>query len=116
MTQEQEEEKKRLLYVAMTRAQDHLYVCGWKNQNSTSENCWYTMISNAFPMAAEIVDDPNLNGFNKDNKMKVRRITSKNTSAVNTKISKNISPIPELPAWASTDFSGIVTQDLQNLT
>ena len=113
LKEKQDEEKKRLLYVAMTRAQDHLYICGWKNKNSTSENCWYTMISNAFPMAAEVVDDPNLNGFNKDNKMKVKRITSKNTSTVNTKTSKNISPISELPAWTSTDFSDVVAKEHQ---
>ncbi len=29
-TQRQEEERRRLLYVAMTRAEDRLYVCGWE--------------------------------------------------------------------------------------
>ena len=113
LKEKQDEEKKRLLYVAMTRAQDHLYICGWKNQNSPSENCWYEMISNAFPAAADVVDEPNLKGFDKDNKIKVRRIRSKNISTVNNKTSTSIRPISELPAWTSTGFSDVITKDHQ---
>ena len=50
---------------------------------------------------------------NKDNKMKVKRIISKNTSTVNTKTSKNISPISELPVWTSTDFADVVVKEHQ---
>ena len=45
--------------------------------------------------------------------MKVKRIISKNTSTVNTKTSKNISPISELPVWTSTDFSDVVVKEHQ---
>jgi len=44
----QEEEKRRLLYVALTRAEDRLYVCGWENVRSRPEGCWYDLIDKAF--------------------------------------------------------------------
>ena len=39
-----EEEYRRLLYVAMTRAEDRLYVCGWHGPQSPSEKCWYNLV------------------------------------------------------------------------
>ncbi len=43
-----EDEKKRLLYVALTRAEDRIYVCGWENKNKRPEGCWYDLIDAAF--------------------------------------------------------------------
>ncbi|MCA3561195.1 MAG: double-strand break repair helicase AddA [Aestuariivirga sp.] len=40
-------EYRRLLYVAMTRACDALYVCGYRGVQEPSENCWYNTISAA---------------------------------------------------------------------
>ena len=42
-----EDESRRLLYVAMTRAEDRLIVCGWKDQGKSSEDFWYFRIKNA---------------------------------------------------------------------
>jgi ATP-dependent helicase/nuclease subunit A len=42
--QRREEEQRRLLYVAMTRAEDRLYVCGWQTQRAPSTDSWYTLI------------------------------------------------------------------------
>jgi len=39
------QEYRRLLYVAMTRAEDRLIVCGWKGKNKEPEDCWYNLIS-----------------------------------------------------------------------
>jgi len=44
----QEEEKRRLLYVAMTRAEDRLYICGWENVRRRPEGCWYDVVDKAF--------------------------------------------------------------------
>ena len=41
------EEYHRLLYVAMTRAQDRLYVCGWRGVNSGDQKSWYNLINSA---------------------------------------------------------------------
>ena len=37
-------EYRRLLYVAMTRARDRLYVCGWTNRQAPA-GCWYDLIA-----------------------------------------------------------------------
>ncbi|HEX9647324.1 MAG TPA: double-strand break repair helicase AddA [Alphaproteobacteria bacterium] len=37
-------EYRRLLYVAMTRAADRLYVCGWETKRSPPEDCWYRLV------------------------------------------------------------------------
>lgn len=39
-------EYRRLLYVAMTRAKDRLYVCGYEGVREPSPDCWYTLIAN----------------------------------------------------------------------
>ncbi|MCF8473256.1 MAG: double-strand break repair helicase AddA [Emcibacter sp.] len=39
-----DQEYLRLLYVAMTRAEDRLYITGWNGKNDRSENCWYDII------------------------------------------------------------------------
>ncbi|MEH6545978.1 MAG: double-strand break repair helicase AddA [Sneathiella sp.] len=44
----QQDEKKRLLYVALTRAEDRLYICGWEGKKRRSPDCWYEMIDPAF--------------------------------------------------------------------
>ena len=40
----QEEEYRRLLYVAMTRAEDRLYVCGWQGRDTPPEDCWHALV------------------------------------------------------------------------
>ena len=37
-------EYNRLLYVALTRAQDQVYVCGWETSRGRSEGCWYDLV------------------------------------------------------------------------
>ncbi len=41
------QERHRLLYVAMTRARDELYICGARGKNSPSTESWYHVISSA---------------------------------------------------------------------
>jgi ATP-dependent helicase/nuclease subunit A len=38
------EEHRRLLYVAMTRARDRLYVCGYRGRNKLRDGCWYDLV------------------------------------------------------------------------
>jgi ATP-dependent helicase/nuclease subunit A len=37
------QEYRRLLYVALTRAQDRLYICGWQTRRPPQEICWHTL-------------------------------------------------------------------------
>ena len=39
-----DEEYRRLLYVAMTRAEDRLYVCGWHGRQKPAVDCWYNLV------------------------------------------------------------------------
>lgn len=43
----QNAEYRRLLYVAMTRAEDRLYIGGAKGKTKVSDYCWYNMIKEA---------------------------------------------------------------------
>ncbi len=54
----QQEEKKRLLYVALTRAEDRLYICGWEGVNKRPTDCWYELIDAAFDGDYEEVELP----------------------------------------------------------
>lgn len=49
----EKEEYNRLLYVAMTRAADRLYVCGWDNKTNAPDNNWYDLIRGALPFTEE---------------------------------------------------------------
>ena len=43
----QDEEYRRLLYVAMTRAEERLYICGWQTSQTVSEKSWFSILSTA---------------------------------------------------------------------
>jgi len=45
--QDRDREYRRLLYVAMTRAEDRLYVCGWETRNRRAAGCWYDLMQAA---------------------------------------------------------------------
>ena len=53
--QQEMQEYRRLLYVAMTRAADELYVTGWLsgNQKEPAEDCWYAHIVKAMERVGE---------------------------------------------------------------
>ncbi|MCR6629976.1 MAG: double-strand break repair helicase AddA [Magnetospirillum sp.] len=53
-----EREYRRLLYVAMTRAEDTLMVCGWQTRKAPPAGCWYNLIRDALAPLAEEVKDP----------------------------------------------------------
>ena len=42
------EEHNRLLYVALTRAEDRLVVCGWQTRRTMAETCWYRLVERGF--------------------------------------------------------------------
>lgn len=46
-------EYRRLLYVAMTRAGDELYVCGYRGKQEPAEECWYNTICTALKPVME---------------------------------------------------------------
>ncbi|MGH7008106.1 MAG: double-strand break repair helicase AddA [Stellaceae bacterium] len=42
--QRRDEEYRRLLYVALTRAADRLYVCGWTGRRKSPDEAWYPFV------------------------------------------------------------------------
>jgi ATP-dependent helicase/nuclease subunit A len=46
------EERHRLLYVAMTRARDRLYVAGFEGAKGRAQGCWYDLIEEAIASGA----------------------------------------------------------------
>lgn len=52
-----DQEYRRLLYVALTRAEDRLIVCGWEGGRRTGgEGCWYRLVEQALTAVAEDQD------------------------------------------------------------
>jgi len=45
----QEQEYRRLLYVAVTRAKDRLYICGWDTKKKARAGNWYDLICESLP-------------------------------------------------------------------
>ncbi|WP_374443691.1 double-strand break repair helicase AddA [Stella sp.] len=60
--QRQLQEYRRLLYVAMTRARDRLYVCGWRGRNEPTAGNWHALVAAGLAAAdlGEEVTDPAL--------------------------------------------------------
>ena len=55
------QEHARLLYVAMTRARDRLYVTGFEGKRGRAADCWYNMISEGLEgIADEVTNDDGL--------------------------------------------------------
>ena len=47
------EEHNRLLYVALSRAEDRLLVCGWQTRRGLDDACWYRLVERASTLPAE---------------------------------------------------------------
>jgi ATP-dependent helicase/nuclease subunit A len=52
------EEQNRLLYVAMTRAEDRLYVAGWVGLRKPDRGCWYERIAAGLKASSEATTFP----------------------------------------------------------
>ena len=49
---DRDREYRRLLYVAMTRARDRLYVCGWEGKRGRDDGCWYDLVRDSIAATA----------------------------------------------------------------
>jgi ATP-dependent helicase/nuclease subunit A len=47
------EEQNRLLYVALTRTADRLYVCGWHGRQAPPPDCWYRRVADGIAALGE---------------------------------------------------------------
>src|SRR5262249_7098493 len=51
-----EDEYRRLLYVAMTRASERLIVCGTEGERARPKGCWYDLVADA--LSPDMVEEP----------------------------------------------------------
>ncbi len=54
------DEQNRLLYVAMTRAEDRLYVGGWVGARKPDRGCWYERIAEGLAASADAGSGPRI--------------------------------------------------------
>jgi ATP-dependent helicase/nuclease subunit A len=96
LRQADHEEYHRLLYVAMTRARDRLYLCGWQGQKEKPETeSWYELVKHG--LAGRLAEIASSGGT------KVRRMESAQAEAVPApKADEERRPAAPLPEWALT--------------
>lgn len=51
-------EYRRLLYVALTRAEDRLYICGASSGTKLNEQCWYSLVKSGLSSVAAACQTP----------------------------------------------------------
>ena len=88
-------EYRRLLYVALTRARDRLYVCGWETTRRRGEGCWYDLVAAAMRKIGEKVTLADGS--------RVLRHANPQTAPPETGPTAESAPLPartRLPAWA----------------
>lgn len=98
----QEQEYNRLLYVAMTRAEDRLYVTGTKKKNM-SLNSWYFQIENGIQTLS---DHTNRDGVIQLYNPSIKNIDDKKGRSEHISRSKPLLrdlPPAELPHWATQE-------------
>ena len=103
----QRAEYRRLLYVAMTRAEDRLYVCGWRRKQK-AEGCWYDLVRDGLLAAADAIGlqqtaDPFLAAATVrgefDGEATVLRVVCPQTTRQRAEDGAAQPPLAEAPPW-----------------
>ena len=90
-----EDENKRLLYVAMTRAEDRLYVTGWEDKNGRKNDCWYDLIHSA----VSTMDGSEEIQLGEETVLRREHISKENVKETSS-TKKETPVISALPVWA----------------
>ena len=97
-----EQEYRRLLYVALTRARDRLYICGWHTKTKAPDGCWYNLIERGLSGIAETVDDEFLAAAEETDASTVLRLQSPQTAPIKSHQAKADIAVLPLPSWVRT--------------
>ncbi|WP_321394557.1 double-strand break repair helicase AddA [Emcibacter sp.] len=91
-----DEEYLRLLYVALTRAEDRLYISGWEGKQGRAQNCWYDLIERALSGMDGVETQEAWND------QPLLRLSNPQEKAVKQKAADitTASELPPLPGWA----------------
>ncbi|HEY9080562.1 double-strand break repair helicase AddA [Magnetovibrio sp.] len=91
--EEREREYRRLLYVAMTRAKDRLYITGYEDSRGRADGCWYDLIQ---PVVQELgTEIPHPSG-----EPAWRYETAQEVDAKKAAVQAMAQPHHPLPDWA----------------
>lgn len=91
-----EQESRRLLYVALTRAEDRLYIGGFEGAQGRPSECWYDMIARAMQNIGTPVA-----GLNGQDILMLRTEQSHPPDRVGARAIRSHEDMP-LPSWART--------------
>jgi len=95
-------ESRRLLYVAMTRAEDRLYVCGWDGKRAAPEGCWHDLVAEGVGrIASEIADDALGAAFGQPTALRRYVGVGAATAQAKPAAAAPVADAPPLPAWVS---------------
>ena len=100
VVQRRDQEYRRLLYVAMTRAEDRLYICGWHTKNKAPEQCWYNLIQTGLAEKAVEVEDIYLAEAGETASSTVLQLTSLQSAKIEEKQYSRELVYDDLPDWA----------------
>ncbi len=89
-------EYRRLLYVALTRARDRLYICGWRGKNKISDGCWYDLVRASLATVPEMQSMETASG-------PVQRLVSPQSGPAEpvSGVAAALSIVDPLPGWAN---------------
>ena len=93
-----EDEYRRLLYVAMTRAAERLIVCGTEGERTRPKGCWYDLVSNA--LAADLVEEAADDG---DGMVRRYRKTLPGAKPASTRSANAQQSLALLPPWLARE-------------
>ena len=85
---DQDREHRRLLYVAMTRAEERLYICGFRSKIEPPPSCWYNIVRTALADGMETVPAPWDTG---------RTVLRVGSTAQGAAVEKAATPVPAKP-------------------
>ena len=86
-------EYRRLLYVALTRAEDRLYICGHHGRNGVPAGCWDALCAAGMDALADVETADGPDGIT------VRRYRSVQHRPVAPEAERAAPPAPPPPAW-----------------
>jgi len=89
------EERHRLLYVAMTRARDRLYVAGFEGKKTRPDGCWYNLVHEA--LSASLTK---ATAFDGETVWRLSEAQSVAAKAGKDALTDESEPAP-LPTWAT---------------
>ncbi len=99
--QRRDQEYRRLLYVAMTRAEDRLYICGWHTKIKAPEQCWYNLVQAGLVECAVEIEDNFLAAAGETARSTVLQLTSPQSAKLEEKQPSPEQIYDDLPDWAS---------------